>query len=382
MTSKEMHNHHHKHDEVRRPDLGNFGRNELAIMGTKCDNIRKLVRLISERLSSIYGIAYVDASHHGNDGNSFKGLEYVALESSIRLAHSRKPTSFELKSIFNEQDLVLVNGNHFEARSQIAVIDPAKPLEKKLDRLTDVRLILLHDEETVIPDYMRKHISKINNIPVLQFDDIEGIACFIKQYLQNRIPGIKGLVLTGGKSLRMKKDKSALKYHGKSQRLYVFEMLKLLCRDTFVSCNPDQSGGLAEEYPLIVDTYIDLGPMSGILSAFQSNPDSAWLTVACDLPYLSKATLEFLIKHRNPSKDATAFYDPKGEFPEPLITVWEPRSYLNLLRFLSQGYTCPRKALINSNTELLHAPDVRELRNVNYPEEYEAAMRELAVRRL
>ncbi|HKI46429.1 MAG TPA: NTP transferase domain-containing protein, partial [Balneolales bacterium] len=129
---------------------------------------------------------------------------------------------------------------------------------------------------------------------------------------------------------------------------------------------------------------IGLGPMSGILSAFQSDPDAAWFTVACDLPYLSCQTLDFLLKNRNPSKAATAFYDPKGEFPEPLITIWEPRSYPALLQFLSQGYTCPRKALINSDTRLLQAPDVNELRNVNNPEEYEEAVKELsheAVRR-
>ena len=70
---------------------------------------------------------------------------------------------------------------------------------------------------------------------------------------------------------------------------------------------------------------------------------------------------------------ATAFYDSDNKFPEPLITIWEARAYPILLQFLSQGYSCPRKVLINSDIELLAAPNVSELKNVNYPHERDEA---------
>ncbi len=389
MTSKEKHKHHHKHTKLTRPDLGQFGRNELAILGTRCDNIRKLVRQIIERLSPNFKTSYVDSSHKSDDTaqnetaiGAGAEIDFLDNGSFIRTDYSRKRTSFELKAMFGDQDLVLVNGNHFTAQRQIVVVDTEKSLEKKLDRLTDVRLILLKDKETGIPDYLRNHLDDLEHIPMLSFDDVEAITAFVKKYLEERIPPVKGLVLTGGQSVRMEKDKSSLVYHGKTQREYVYDMLKNYCSDVFISCNHDQARELDGQFPLIEDTFVGLGPMSGILSAFQLDPDAAWFTVACDLPYLSKSTLDYLIKNRNPYKAATAFYDPKGEFPEPLITIWEPKSYPSLLQFLSQGYTCPRKALINSDTELLHVPDVKELRNVNDPEEYEAAVKELAVRRL
>jgi molybdopterin-guanine dinucleotide biosynthesis protein A len=74
---------------------------------------------------------------------------------------------------------------------------------------------------------------------------------------------------------------------------------------------------------------------------------------------------------------ATAFYDSEGKFPEPLITIWEPRSYPQLLQFLGLGYSCPRKALINSDVKLLTITDVAELRNVNDPEAYERTVQAL-----
>lgn len=388
MISKEKHKHHRKHSDLKRPDFGQFGRNELAILGTRCDNIRQLVRQIIIKLSPDYRTAYVDASHSKSDSSTpvdtaiSAGAEIDYLDNGvfIRTDYSRKPTSFEMKAMFGGQDLVLVNGNHFTARSQIVVIDPEKSLEKKLDRLTDVLFILLRIGEAGIPGYLRKHLDNIEDIPVLPFENVDAITSFIRNYLNERIPPVKGLVLTGGQSVRMERDKSLLVYHGKTQREYAYDLLMKYCDEVFISCNHDQAREPDGQFSLIEDAFTGLGPMSGILSAFQADPDAAWFTVACDLPYLSDETLGFLLKNRNPSKAATAFYDPKGEFPEPLITIWEPRSYPALLQFLSQGYTCPRKALINSDTQLLHAPDVNELRNVNNPEEYEAAMKELAVR--
>ena len=95
-------------------------------------------------------------------------------------------------------------------------------------------------------------------------------------------------------------------------------------------------------------------------------------------PPISRDSLEYLVEHRNPSKLATAFNNPDSSFPEPLITIWEPRSYPVLLHFLSLGYSCPRKVLINSDIELLEAPKPRDLTNVNRPDEYHKAKQMLA----
>ena len=118
-----------------------------------------------------------------------------------------------------------------------------------------------------------------------------------------------------------------------------------------------------------------MGPFGAILSAFQTNPNAAWLVAACDQPLIDAGVLKELISKRNPSKYATAFYNPETDFPEPLITIWEPRAYSELLHFLSLGYSCPRKVLINSDIELLELEDSLVLKNANTPEEYEQLKR-------
>jgi molybdopterin-guanine dinucleotide biosynthesis protein A len=86
---------------------------------------------------------------------------------------------------------------------------------------------------------------------------------------------------------------------------------------------------------------------------------------------MDEPALQYLTDNRNPSSVATAYNSPQNEFPEPLITIWEPKSYPVLLSFLSQGYSCPRKVLINSDVTLLNAQNPDVLTNVNTPDELE-----------
>ena len=374
---------HKKHTSLEKPNLGEFGRNEISILGTPCGNIKELSRKIIESLGSEFEIAFVDADHKSADkaetktelvtsGGSRKftdKIEYLQMD----WKSSQNP--FQKKKWFQDQDLVLINGNHFNASLQIAVVDDKKPLEKKLSKLTNVGLILQKDGSE-IPPYLRQHLGELP--PVLDFNSTEEIISWIKDYLDSKTPPIYGLVLAGGKSTRMQTDKSLIHYHGIPQREYAWTLLNEVCDKTFISCREDQAAEINESFHPLPDTFHDLGPFGGILSAFRKYPNAAWLTIASDLPFLDQELVETLIQNRNPSKVATAYWDPKHEFPEPLITIWEPRAYSELLHFLSLGYSCPRKALINSDVQLLESSDTMKLMNVNYPDEYKQVMEKLA----
>jgi molybdopterin-guanine dinucleotide biosynthesis protein A len=115
-----------------------------------------------------------------------------------------------------------------------------------------------------------------------------------------------------------------------------------------------------------------LGPFGAILSAFQADPNAAWLIIACDLPFVDKSALSQLISSRNSSKIGTAFYNEVTHFPDPLFTIYEPKAYATMLQFLALGYACPRKVLINADTEIIQPENSRILQNVNTPEERKA----------
>ncbi|MDQ0781279.1 NTP transferase domain-containing protein [Chryseobacterium sp. W4I1] len=182
-------------------------------------------------------------------------------------------------------------------------------------------------------------------------------------------PKLNGLVLAGGKSQRMGNPKDKINWHGKEQKYYAADLLNPFCDEVFISCRQDQLENFDTAYNALTDTFLNMGPFGGILSALRSQRVKAWLVVACDLPLLDERSLEFLIENRNTEKAATTYESPFDGLPEPLITIWEPKSYSLLLNFLGLGITCPRKVLINSDTLILKPDNPDALMNVNTPED-------------
>lgn len=184
-------------------------------------------------------------------------------------------------------------------------------------------------------------------------------------------PELYGLVLAGGRSTRMGRDKATLVYRGRPQVDVARELLAGVCASVFVSCRPDQAGLTGA---LLHDRYDNIGPLAGILTAMDAHPDKAWLVLACDLPFLDRATLDELIARRDASKPATAFRGRIDGLPEPLCAIYEPKMRERLHAFVREGVTCPRKALIRSEATLLDLPNPFALENANRPEEAERAM--------
>lgn len=370
---------HTKHSHLARPALGRYGRNEWAILGTTCGNIQQLAGAITAALHDRWACAYLDADHAGADAApepvgllaAGAAMEYTDEIHSHRLRFGGQLGSHQFRSLLNGADLILVNGNHHEAAAQVVVIDPAKEtsLRKRLTQLTDVRLILLASDTAQVFDFVENALSDPAAVPRLRLDDTSGIVRFFEEKMRLATPPLHGLVLAGGRSLRMGRDKGGIVWHNKPQREYTADLLRPHCTEVFISCRAGQESDMGAAYPTLPDTFAELGPYGAILSAFRQNPNCAWLVTACDLPLLDAATLYFLAQNRQPRRIATAFQSPHDQMPEPLITIWEPKSYAVLLSFLAQGYSCPRKVLLNFDTLILPPPDPAALTNVNTPEE-------------
>ncbi|MDB5133854.1 MAG: mobA [Mucilaginibacter sp.] len=374
---------HAKHTDLIRPAFGKFGRNEWAIVGAPCVFVKSLADSVISALSPTYKCAYADTSHNDEvilaPGRLANGaiLEYTDQINHQQFNYNTVFMPFIMRQQFADADLVLVNGNHQQAKAQVVIIYNNKraSLEKRIAQLTNVELILLADNVTEVFDFIQEAIPSWQKLPIYRLDETEKIVAFFETKMQQAKPILNGLVLAGGKSVRMGYDKGAVNWFGKEQRYHVADMLKPLCHEVFISCRADQKPEINTNYNVLEDTFTGLGPFGAILSAFREQPDRAWLVVACDLPLLETDTFKFLISQRKIASIATAFNSPYNEFPEPLITIWEPKSYPLLLAFLAQGYSCPRKVLINSDVNLLQAPNTEALTNVNTPEDLEKVKR-------
>ena len=191
----------------------------------------------------------------------------------------------------------------------------------------------------------------------------------------NAAAPLHGLVLAGGRSTRMKRDKAALAYHGESQLEHAWRLLTPHVAQRFVSVRADQQDDpLRAGYPQIVDAIADAGPAAGILAAFDRHPHSAWLVLACDLPHLDARTLAHLAAQRDAARPATAYRSAHDGLPEPLCAIWEPASRAGLAARVAAGRSCPRRFLIDAGTKLLDPLVPHALDNVNESHEYWSAM--------
>ena len=193
-------------------------------------------------------------------------------------------------------------------------------------------------------------------------------------------PPLRGLVLAGGQSRRMRTDKALLDYHGKPQIEWLAELIAPYCISVHASVRAAQAGEpVRSGLPTIVDARDDAGPIAGILAAQYHDPAAAWLVVACDLPFLDARTLEYLIGHRSPASIATAYRSAHDGMPEPLCAIWEPASHAYVEAAVAQEKYCPRALLAGAGAVLLDLPDPAALDNVNTRDEWASARARLGV---
>ena len=84
---------------------------------------------------------------------------------------------------------------------------------------------------------------------------------------------LRGLVLSGGRSTRMQRDKALLDYAGKSQLERAVELLAAVTPDVRVSVRADQADDpLRSRFVQVVDGPGVQGPAAGILAAQQADP--------------------------------------------------------------------------------------------------------------
>jgi molybdenum cofactor guanylyltransferase len=366
---------HKKHAKLVRKEFGNYASHEIAILGTKCSIIADLVQKIAKNLQKEAKIAYLDASHM--EDNTALFLDNFTFHQSGNLVRTSaiEMNTYNNNILFSEYDLLFINGNHYKGEQQILILDNEKEASvlKRIDQLNNIQFIIRLNEKTNFFDFLIEKYPNIENLKSYSLGEIDKITSHIKKLILQNIAPVHGLVLAGGKSLRMGTDKGLLDYFGKSQRNYSVDLLEKLNLKTFLSVRKEQN---IMDTATIEDVFIGLGPFGAICSAFQSDPNSAWLVLATDLPFVDEAIIDQLLEKRDPRKIATAIKGKNKQFPEPLITIWEPKAYPVLLNYLALGISCPRKVLINSDIEILEIDD-DFITNVNTIEEYDAVKKEI-----
>jgi molybdenum cofactor guanylyltransferase len=286
---------------------------------------------------------------------------------------SETPGGLTGSGVLDACDLLFIEGLKELPIRKLLVVDPERAILPHLESgaIREI-LALVHDGRT---EGLERY-----GLPLFHRDDIQGISAFIDRVISGQVAATPchGLVLAGGQSSRMGSDKALLNYRSENQLVSTAALLSETCRKVFVSCRREQ----AESYechglPAIADDYLGLGPLGGLLSAQRRHPDAAWFVVACDFPLLDAATLARLAAGRDPLRYATAFLLPGSSRPEPLCTIYEPKSRKALLRRHADGDDSLADFLSVSRIAGAEPPDAGRLLNINTREAMHSAMQRL-----
>lgn len=109
---------------------------------------------------------------------------------------------------------------------------------------------------------------------------------------------ITGIILAGGKSSRMGRDKSFIPLGHKELIEVVIDKLRALFEDLIiVTNNPSryQKYGLR----IVTDVLKDCGPMGGIYAGLLASETLYNFAVACDMPNLNLKLIEYMIKQKH-----------------------------------------------------------------------------------
>ena len=108
------------------------------------------------------------------------------------------------------------------------------------------------------------------------------------------LPRVSAVILAGGESRRMGRDKAFLDLGGAPLVTRVIERVAPLCTEVILVAN-NASAYAPFGYPVVPDVYPGKGSLGGIFSGLQAAHEQYALAVACDMPLLNPELLSYLI---------------------------------------------------------------------------------------
>jgi len=128
---------------------------------------------------------------------------------------------------------------------------------------------------------------------------------------------ITGIVLAGGKSSRMGKEKGLCTMNKKPLIEYAVEVLLEVCDEVIISANGNSYDYLG--LPVVKDEVTGVGPIGGISSAIHFSSTEDNFVLSCDMPFITAKLVRYIISHK---LEHQAVVPVNNGFPEPLCAYY------------------------------------------------------------
>jgi molybdopterin-guanine dinucleotide biosynthesis protein A len=201
---------------------------------------------------------------------------------------------------------------------------------------------------------------------------------------------VAGFILAGGESSRMGVDKGLLEIAGVPMIVRAARLVEsVVGAPTVVVGTPEKYRGLGLR--AIADDWPGCGPLGGIATAFRASEADWNLILACDLPYLTREWLKYLLQRARDSEAEAVV--PMNLVPaskrgaEPLCAMYHTGGERAIRQALERGVRKVTDGLAELRVEVIEPAEWKGFdsggllfKNVNTPADYEEAKAKFAGR--
>ncbi|GAC1431164.1 MAG: molybdenum cofactor guanylyltransferase [Ktedonobacteraceae bacterium] len=189
-----------------------------------------------------------------------------------------------------------------------------------------------------------------------------------------------GIILAGGRSIRMGRDKALLPLPDNANTTFVEHLVTVLaaqCSEVVLVVR-SQAQAVLYEHPgisIVTDDTPDVGPLMGLYTGLHTIHASHALVMAVDMPYVQPEMVAFLLSQ--PLDETSLLMPVVNDIPQVLFAVY-PRAILPIIEErLHAGRRDPRSLLDVVPVQYIGEAQLREIDpqlrsfvNMNTPEDY------------
>jgi molybdopterin-guanine dinucleotide biosynthesis protein A len=194
---------------------------------------------------------------------------------------------------------------------------------------------------------------------------------------------ISAFILAGGKSSRMGTEKAFLDWAGGPLLMHMLVLATQVAGQVKIVGDRAKFAAFA---PLVEDTYPGCGPLGGIHAALMNSDAELNLILGVDLPFLDAALLNYLVSQAEDSRAVATVPFAAGHY-QTLCSIYRKEFSATAEQALQAGKykidaLFPKVSLrLVDEKELAGAGfNITAFRNLNTPDEWERAKRELGSR--
>ena len=179
---------------------------------------------------------------------------------------------------------------------------------------------------------------------------------------------VQGIVLTGGQSRRMGKDKSTLDFGGKKFTEHIIDVLKNVTNDIIIVGPKAEYKNFSGHF--FEDIFKDKGPASGILTGLTESKHELNLILSCDVPLIKSSLLTGLMQAYNGEDALICGMDDQLH---PLVGIYRKTCAKTIHKCIEKNNLKLTSIFDELNVGSYNVPRIwqEQLMNINLPMQYE-----------